>query len=94
VTASVTIKDGYAIGDAALLNNLTTAVSDYFSKISYEKRTVAYMNIGAIILGVDGVESVSDLRVNCSVKNTNGTEDISLEQEEIPVLSSSSWTVN
>ena len=45
------------------------------------------MNGGAEILSVDGVEFVTDLLIN------GGTENITLGDEEIPVLGTVTWTV-
>ena len=46
------------------------------------------MTVGAVILGVEGVESVSNLTVN------NGSSDITLTNEQIPVLGTTNWTVS
>ena len=48
---------------------------------------VAYMNVGAAILDVDGVEFISDLKLN------GGTADITLGSEEIPTVGTTTWTV-
>ena len=82
VKADVKMKSGYTD-----TSGITTAVQDYFSTIAYEKTIVAYLNIGAAILGVSGVESVSNLVIN------GGTTDIGLGSEEIPVLGTHTWTV-
>lgn len=82
VTASVTMKNGYSDTTA-----IDTAISNYFHDIAYEKTLVAYMNIGAAILNTEGVESVSNLKIN------GGTSDITLGDEEIPVLGTTTWTV-
>ena len=83
VSATVTLKSGYSD-----TSGIATALQEYFSSIAYEKGTVAYMNVGAIILNVDGVESINDLRLN------NSTADVSLGVEEIPILGTVDWTVN
>lgn len=83
VNATVTLKSGYTSTDA-----INTALLNYFASIAYEKSMVAYMNIGAVILGVDGVESVSNVTVN------GGTSDVTLGGEEIPVLGTTNWTVS
>lgn len=82
VSASITLKSGYSDTSA-----IDTAISNYFSEISYEKRQIAYMNVGAVILGVDGVESITDLTIN------GGNVDIQLGEEEIPALTDTNWTV-
>lgn len=83
VSAIVTLKSGY--NDTS---DITTALVDYFSSIAYEKTTVSYMAVGAVILGVDSVESLSDLKVNDS------TLDIILGSEEIPVVGTVEWAVS
>ena len=83
VSATVTMKSGYTD-----TSGITTALTNYFASIAYEKSTVAYMNIGAVILSVDGVESVNNLKVN------NSTVDIQLGTEEIPVIGTVDWTVS
>lgn len=75
INADVTMKDGYS-NTTPIVN----ALKEYLSSIAYEKTQVAYMNIGAVILNVEGVESVKDLTLN------GGTADITLGVEEIPQL--------
>ena len=82
VSANVTLKSGFTNTE-----EIKTALSDYFASIAYEKSVVAYMNVGAVILNVNGVDSVSNLLVNGS------TSDITLGNEEIPVLGNTNWTV-
>lgn len=83
VSGKITMKDGYT--DTTPIN---TALENYFMEISYSQNTVGYMNIGAIILGVEGVASVNNLLVN------NGTDDITLGNEEIPALGTTTWAVS
>lgn len=83
VGATVTMKSGYS--DTSVI---TDKVSEYFSQIAYTKNIVAYMNVGAAILSSDGVESISNLTLN------GGTADITLGDEEIPVLGSTNWVVS
>lgn len=83
ISATIVFQSGYS--DTSVI---TTALEDYFSSIAYEKTQIAYMNIGAIILGVDGVESISNLTVN------GGTSDITLGNEEVPILGTVNWVVN
>lgn len=83
VSATVTMKAGYTD-----TTKITKALTEYFSNIAYDKAVVSYMMIGAVILAVDGVESISDLRVN------NATVDITLGSEEIPVIGTTNWTVS
>lgn len=80
ITAKVTMKSGYS--DTAPIDD---ALTKYFASIAYEKSMVAYMNLGAVILGAEGVDSISDLKVN------GGTSDITLSTEQIAVLGTTSW---
>ena len=82
VSADVTLASGYT--NTTPINE---ALTEYFSTIAYSKTQVAYMNIGAVILGVEGVESISNLLVN------GGTADINLGTEQIPVVGTTQWTV-
>lgn len=82
VSANVVMKNGYSD-----TTTVTTAVDKYLSSIAYEKTQVAYMNIGAAILNVEGVESVNGLLVN------GGTADITLTAEQIPILGTTEWVV-
>lgn len=82
VSATVTMKAGYTDTTA-----IDTALSNYFSEMAYEKSVVSYMSIGAVILGATGVDSISDLLLN------SGTSDITLTDEQIPVLGTTNWTV-
>lgn len=83
VAATVKMKSGYT--DTTEINN---ALTNYFSQIAYEKSVVAYMNVGAAILGVTSVDSISNLTVN------GGTSDITLADEQIPMLGTTDWTVS
>ena len=83
VSATVTMKSGYTD-----LTPISTALENYFSEISYEKSSVAYMTLGAVILGATGVDSIVNLRLN------GGTADISLGNEEIPTLGNVNWVVS
>lgn len=82
VAATVTLKSGYTD-----TTPIKTALENYFSQIAYEKSVVAYMNVGAIILGVDSVDSIAGLTIN------GGTADITLGEEQIPILGTTNWTV-
>lgn len=82
VSATVLMKSGYTD-----TTPIATALENYFSDIAYNKNMVAYMNVGATILNVEGVEFVTDLLVNGS------TSDVSLGVEEIPTLGTTNWTV-
>jgi len=82
VSATVTLKDGYT--DPAIIDE---GLKKYFAQMAYEKSSVSYMAVGAAALAVEGVDFVTDLKVN------GGTSDIALGVEEIPVLGATTWTV-
>lgn len=81
VTCTVTLKSGYTN-----IPDINASLTDYFSSIAYEKSQVSYMSVGAVILSVEGVDAISNLKIN------NGTADISLQTEQIPVLGTTTWT--
>ena len=83
VTATVTLQSGY--NDANIINE---ALTKYFGEIAYNKNIVSYLNVGAVILGVDGIESISNLTINDS------THDITLLDEQIPTLGVATWVVS
>jgi uncharacterized phage protein gp47/JayE len=82
ITADVKLRSGYSD-----ISAITEAINKHLKSVSYSKLILAYMNIGAVILSVEGVESVSNLKVN------GATNDIALGDEQIPVLNSADWTV-
>jgi uncharacterized phage protein gp47/JayE len=82
ISADVTLKDGYT--ETTLLDK---ALEDYFKEIAYETTRVSYMSVGAAILKAEGVDFISNLRLNGS------TNDITLGKEEILTLGSANWTV-
>lgn len=82
VSASVRLKPGYSS-----IPNVDEALTKYFASVAYENVLVPYMNVGAVILAVPGVESISNLTLN------GGTSDLTFEDEQIPVLGTTNWTV-
>lgn len=80
VTAKVAMKDGYTD-----TSKIDAELANYFSKIAYSSSKVSYMSVGATILAVDGVDSINDLTIN------GGSVDITLGDEEIPVLGTTDW---
>lgn len=83
VSATVSMKAGYSD-----TSEISTALTTFFSGLAYEKTQVSYMTVGATILSVEGVEFVTDLLIN------GGTEDITLNTYEIPVLGTTNWVVS
>lgn len=82
ITADIKLKDGYDD-----VSTIDMTINEYLRSIAYEKLTVAYMNVGAAILNAEGVESVSNLKINGQIA------DITLEDEQIPVVGDVTWTV-
>lgn len=85
IDISATVKLKVGTSDTSEIN---TALSKYFAEISYDRSYLSYMNIGAVILGLDSVESISNLTINGS------TADMELGTEEIPILGTTNWTVS
>lgn len=83
VSAKVNLEPGYTDTNA-----ITTALEKYFASMAYKKTTLSYMNVGMTILNVEGVESITDLKVN------NATVDINLGVEEIPIMGAVNWVVS
>ena len=82
ISADIMMKSGYT--DMTPIN---TALTEYFAKIAYDKSIVAFVNLGAVILAVEGVDSIGNIKVN------GGTADINLSTEQIPVLGTTTWAV-
>lgn len=82
VSATVKLADGYS--DVSIIDS---QLRDYFSEIAYKKSVVSYMSVGAEILKTEGVEFISDLKIN------GGTSDINLGEETIPILNATTWEV-
>lgn len=83
VSATITFKAGY--DDTSTLE---TELEEYLAGLAYKKNTVGYMNIGAIILNSEGIESVNNLTVN------GGTSNVTLGDEQIPVVGALNWVVS
>lgn len=83
LSANIKMKSGFTD-----TSGITTALDKFLSSLAYEKNQVSYMTVGATILGVNGVEYVSDLVIN------GGTADIILGEEEIPSLGTTNWVVS
>ena len=82
VSAKVQLANGYSS-----VPDVASALTEFFSKIAYEKSLVSYMNLGAAILDVPGIEFISDLKIN------NSATDITLDDEEVAILGTTNWTV-
>lgn len=58
----------------------TALIADYFKGATFEIYTISYAKIGSLLLSVPGVADYSELKVNY------GTENIIIEDDEMPIL--------
>lgn len=82
MSAEVSLKAGYSESD------ITADINRHFSEIAFVKTQVSFLEIASVIYNLPFVESVSNLKLN------NAMVDISLGDEEIPVLGTATWTVS
>lgn len=82
ITANVTLVENYS--DTNIINE---GLTNYFKEIAYNKSILSYMQVGAAILDIEGVEFITDLTIN------GGTSDITLQDEQIPILGTTTWSV-
>lgn len=78
ITAKITLANGFNIG--SIQSELSNLLDNYLKEIGFEISYISIARIGNIILNTSGVLDYSDLKIN------NSTVNISLEDEEIPVL--------
>ena len=81
ISAVVNMKPGYTKDKEAIDN----AIAEYLAEAAYKREVIPYMSIGAVILGVEGVDRISDLLVN------GGVQDIAPGEEEVAVLGATTW---
>ena len=85
VSANVTLSEDI---DTETVNEMINdALVSYFKRIAYKQNTLSYMQLGAAIIDVEGIEFITELKIN------NGTADIDLTGEKIPVLGTTTWSV-
>lgn len=82
VSANVVFKKGYTE-----TSDIDKALEKYFQDISYDRTSVAYMNLGSAIINAECIDVISDLKIN------GGTADVNLGEREIPVVGTTNWTV-
>lgn len=75
LTGNITLAEGYAE-----MSGVEEMVREYLRSIAYEKSTVSYMSLGAVIQDCPCVEDLSNFLLNGTVGN------VALGSEEIPVL--------
>jgi uncharacterized phage protein gp47/JayE len=78
ISASLTLKDGEALEE--IRPKLEDELEEYFKSIAFKESDIKYSRIGNIILSIDGVIDYTSLLVN------NGTSNIILQQNEVPLL--------
>lgn len=83
ISATISLKSGYSD-----TTGIAEELTKLFSEIAYEKSQVAYMTVGARILSVEGVEFVTNLKLN------GQTNDINLTTYQIPILGTTNWAVS
>lgn len=75
--------DVYLDGSDTLENiqtKFTSVIAEYLKGLTFEVYTVSYAKIGSLLLSVPGVADYSNLTVN------NGSENIAIGEEEMPIL--------
>lgn len=78
ITAKITLANGFNIG--SIQSELSNLLDNYLKEIGFEISYISIARIGNIILNTPGVLDYSNLKIN------NSTANISLEDEEIPIL--------
>lgn len=63
-----------------LQNYMESIVDDYFKNNEFKTYTLLYNRVAYFLLGIDGVEDYTDLKVN------GGTENITIAANQVPVL--------
>lgn len=85
VSAEVSVTEGFNSDE--VMSMLTESLGVYFRSISYDKDIVSYMNVGAVLSEVAGVDFINLLKIN------NSTANITLADEEVPSLGTATWTL-
>jgi len=80
ISCRFVLKSGINIED--IKQKATDKIKQYFKEISLEGIEVSYQYIGALLLGINGVYDVKDLRLNGGVGN------IEINKYQIPILNS------
>jgi len=84
ISADIVLDGSKTIEDVETA--FTAALTEYLKSIVFETYSVSYARIGSILLSTVGVEDYSNLLVN------NGTANITIGDEEIPVVGSITLT--
>ncbi|WP_373845084.1 baseplate J/gp47 family protein [Clostridium sp.] len=78
ITASVVLASGYTLQQAQ--DNFNTVFEKYLNDLAFNDTYVSYAKVGGILLSAGGIVDYSNLTLN------NGTANIPLNDEEIPVV--------
>lgn len=85
VTAKISLAQGYEA--TGVTESIQEALKSYFADVTYNKPSISYLQAGATVLAVSGVEELTEITLN----GTQG--NIEIEDEEIPVLNDLKVTV-
>ena len=77
ISADIVLEEGYSNADEA-----SAKIEEYLRKITYRQAYVGYFFIGNILVGLDSIYDMRNLKLNGT------TGDIPLGEEEIPTLGS------
>lgn len=78
VSATVVLANGFNIGQVQ--SAFKEALVKHFADLAFKETYVSYARVGNLLLDIPGVGDYSNLRIN------NGTANVMLNSEEIPVL--------
>lgn len=82
IAANVTLNEGYSEASGTL-----DSITKYLALVTFSKNSVSYMRIGSVILDCESIAELNNLTINSE------TSDITLNQDEIPVLTALDLTV-
>lgn len=86
VAGTITLVSGHTEEEAK--EEITAAITSYFSDLAFNKLTVSYMAVGSAVLSCPSVSTLNNLTLN------SGTGDITMTEYEVPVLGTQNWTVS
>lgn len=79
VTATVTVSDTTTV--AAVQTAFEAALAAYLQSIAFVEYTLSYNRVAFLLMSVEGVVDYTDLLIN------SGTANITIDADEVPVLS-------
>ena len=78
VALSARLATGYS--QTGVEDEIAEAISKHFRSVSFVVPLVNYISVGAVIMGLDSVDTVSNLTIN------GGTSDVIIPSASVPVL--------